>query len=73
MKYVIQRQIVNEPEIELPEGSLPVSVEHQEALVILGIDYPDQHLPELWEVVWLEPALRITGDKELDEAMARSL
>lgn len=51
IKYAIREKIVNEPEIELPEGSLPVSVKHHDAYEVEGVSW----FPECWQVVWLEP------------------
>ena len=51
MKYIIEQRIIQDREIELPEGSLPVSVKHHGAYSsTMG------EVPECWQVIWLEPA-----------------
>jgi hypothetical protein len=52
MKYAIKQQVVTKPEIELPKGSIPVSVKHRDAFKIVGFD---TEFPERWQVIWLEP------------------
>lgn len=51
MKYYIKRVIVTKPEVELPEGSIPVSVKHhgKYELTDIGIE-----VPEMWQVIYLE-------------------
>jgi len=51
MKYRIKQIIVLKPEVDLPEGSLPVSVKHHGAF-----STPDMDFKECWQVVYLEPA-----------------
>ncbi len=50
MKYRIKQVIVTKPEIELPEGSQVVSVKHHGAY-----ELTDDTVPEMWQVIWLEP------------------
>lgn len=55
MKYLIKQIIVTKPEVELPEGSIPVSVKHHS-----GYKYLDglKKLPEVWQVIYLEPDVK---------------
>ena len=50
MKYRIKQVIVTEPEVELPEGSRILSVKHHDKY-----ELPDEEVPEMWQVIWLEP------------------
>lgn len=50
IRYSIKQKIVTNPEIELPEGSLAVSVKHHDAYESYGREYLG-----CWQVVWLEP------------------
>ena len=52
IKYAIKQRIVSKPEIQLPEGSLPVSVKHHDLITYYGSDL---EVPECWQVIWLEP------------------
>ncbi len=62
MKYAIKQRILTEPEIKLPEGSLPVSVKHRDAYTIVSHRV---EIPEAWQVIWLEPIVEgVVSDTE---------
>ena len=50
MKYRIKQVIVTKPEVELPEGSVVVSVKHHGKY-----ELADMEVPEMWQVIYLEP------------------
>ncbi|MDD5510507.1 MAG: hypothetical protein PHI12_06850 [Dehalococcoidales bacterium] len=51
-KYTIKQVIITKPEIELPEGSQVVSVQHHSAYTMNDAPFDS---PECWQVIWLEP------------------
>ena len=53
-RYKIKTQIITEPEIYLPEGSLVASIKHHSELNIGNAPFD---APECWRVTWLEPNL----------------
>lgn len=53
MKYNIKQTIVTKPVVELPEGSIAVSVKHHDGYRFsfeAGTD-----VPGCWQVIYLEP------------------
>jgi len=58
MKYCIKQVIVTKPEVELPEGSKVDSIKHHDAYKFIdrGIE-----VPEMWEIIYLEPAVKEEG------------
>ena len=50
MKYRIKQVIVTKPEVELPEGSIPISVKHHGRYELTDIE-----VHEMWQVIYLEP------------------
>jgi len=51
MKYKIQQVIVTSPEVDLPEGSVPVGVKHHDDYKTADGEY----YKEAWQVKYLEP------------------
>ena len=56
IKYGIKERIITVPEIELLEGSLVVSVKHHDAYKLIE---DGENVQECWQVVWLEPRIRV--------------
>jgi len=53
-RYKIKAITVTTPEVELPDGSQVVSIEHHDAYGFIDDKGPGLQVPEMWKITYLE-------------------